>query len=152
MNEPKRALHELETALQYARVRRDPKVECEVLMSLCDLLDREGDHNRLMELAGQSLELARAARNTRNVILSLRRIGWEHVRAGRPEEGRAALEEAVQVAVESQKIEQLTLAMDSLGAFYYLRGNYGLAVRGYEDLLGQLRRTIRSRGPAAQTL
>ncbi len=149
LNEPKRAVIEFERALEFARVRQEPRVECEVMMSLCDLLDRRGDRRRALEAALEATRLARASASNRLVVRSLRRLGWEHVRAGRVDEGRKALQEAVRTALDAQDPELVTEALDALGTFYYLTGNYGLAVRSFGDLLDAIKQAIRHRGPSS---
>jgi hypothetical protein len=76
------------------------------------------------------------------LIKSLMMLGWLSFRGGRVEEARARLEEAVQEAIGAGNPVAVAEAMNSLGAFYYLRGNYGLAIRGYEDLLTHLKRSV----------
>ncbi len=149
LNEPKRAVAELEMALEFARVRGDPKLECEVLMSLCDVLDRRDDRRRALDVARQARRLARNTSSDRLVVQSLRRLGWEHVRAGRIDEGRKAFEEAVQTALAAGNPEMAVAALDALGAFYYVTGNYGLAIRGYGDLLSVIKESVRHRAPGS---
>ena len=143
LGESDRAVEDLDTALDFARLRQDRRRECEILMSLCDVFDARNERGRLLDYAFRARDAARAANNTRLLVKSLTRIGWERLRGGQADEGQATLEEAVREAVESGDPVVAADAMDSLGAFYYLRGNYGLAVRGYEDLLSLLKRAMR---------
>ena len=108
---------------------------CETLTWLGMALEKQGDLLQATAVLGESLALARQARDVNETAFSLWQLGNTATAKGNYEQATKLLEESLALYKEIEQTQGVIWSVSSLGKAALQQGNYQLAISHYKNAL-----------------